>query len=103
MPECVLVEKLVAEGKRILQENGGNVDDLRLGFHWPPFNSVSHLHLHIISPASEMSLLQSIIFKPNSWWFATASILSNYQSSYNALFVFQANYVLENLPPPNKL
>ncbi|XP_076363843.1 uncharacterized protein LOC143253611 [Tachypleus tridentatus] len=33
-----------------------------LGYHWPPFTSVKHLHLHIIFPVSEMSVLSKLIF-----------------------------------------
>jgi diadenosine tetraphosphate (Ap4A) HIT family hydrolase len=35
--------------------------DYRLVFHVPPFNSVDHLHLHVIAPASEMSLFYRVI------------------------------------------
>ncbi|KAF7488559.1 Histidine triad nucleotide-binding protein 3 [Sarcoptes scabiei] len=45
-------------------------DDLLLGFHWAPFNSIEHLHLHVIYPFREMSLLRRWIFRPNSYWFA---------------------------------
>lgn len=62
-------------GKNVLRENGGDVNDILLGFHRPPFNSVGHLHLHIISPASQMTFLSRLIFKPNSWWFEQVSIL----------------------------
>ncbi|EDW78087.2 uncharacterized protein Dwil_GK24814 [Drosophila willistoni] len=51
-----------------------NVDannDTIIGFHIPPFISVSHLHLHGISPASEMSLLNKINFM-ESFWFKSA-------------------------------
>ncbi|KPM00431.1 histidine triad nucleotide-binding protein 3-like protein [Sarcoptes scabiei] len=41
-----------------------------LGFHWAPFNSIEHLHLHVIYPFREMSLLRRWIFRPNSYWFA---------------------------------
>ncbi|XP_018573539.1 histidine triad nucleotide-binding protein 3 isoform X2 [Anoplophora glabripennis] len=64
-----LLIKLMDNGKKVLRDNGGNVDDIRLGFHCPPFNSVAHLHLHVISPASEMSFLSQVVFKPNTWWF----------------------------------
>jgi hypothetical protein len=46
----------------------------RLGFHYPPFNSVQHLHLHAISPASSMSFVSRLIFRPGSWWFVSVSI-----------------------------
>ena len=32
-------------------------NDYKLCFHIPPFNSVDHLHLHVLAPASEMSWL----------------------------------------------
>ncbi|XP_066260286.1 adenosine 5'-monophosphoramidase HINT3-like [Euwallacea similis] len=67
-----LLERLISEGKKVIQEHGGNVNDLILGFHLPPFNTVDHLHLHLISPASSMSFLHKIMFMANSLWFATA-------------------------------
>ncbi|XP_060521022.1 adenosine 5'-monophosphoramidase HINT3-like [Cylas formicarius] len=66
-----LLNRLIEHGKRTVGDSGGDVQDLRLGFHLPPFNSVSHLHLHVISPASQMSILSRVIFKPNTWWFAS--------------------------------
>ncbi|CAG9864569.1 unnamed protein product [Phyllotreta striolata] len=68
----LLVERMMQVGKRILEENNGNLNDLRLGFHCPPFNSVGHLHMHVISPASEMSLYNKLIFQPNTYWFQSA-------------------------------
>ena len=62
------------KGKEVLIEKGGDVNDVRLGFHLPPFNSVSHLHLHVLSPASEISLIGRLIFRPNSWWFSSVSV-----------------------------
>lgn len=67
-----LLDTLMSEGKRILQEQGGDVNDCLLGFHLPPFNTVGHLHLHVIAPVSNLSFLQRWILKPNTWWFATA-------------------------------
>ncbi|XP_031347360.1 histidine triad nucleotide-binding protein 3 [Photinus pyralis] len=73
-----LVEKLMEVGKRVLQELGADVNDLRMGFHVPPFNSISHLHLHLITPTTGMGFLSRRIFQPNTWWFATAEyILAN--------------------------
>lgn len=65
------MEKLVSEGKRILLEKGANLNDVLMGFHWPPFNTVSHLHLHLISPASELGLMHRYMFKPNTLWFVS--------------------------------
>ncbi|VDI43754.1 Hypothetical predicted protein [Mytilus galloprovincialis] len=70
-----LVEKLISIGQQVLTEKKGDIDDTSYGFHWPPFNSISHLHLHVISPASSMSWFQRVIFRPNSFWFVTAEWL----------------------------
>lgn len=72
-----LVERLTAVGKEYLTKNGGSVDESRIGFHWPPFNSISHLHLHVIAPVRSMGLIASMIFRPNSLWFVTSDWLIN--------------------------
>ncbi|KAI4471299.1 aprataxin-related [Holotrichia oblita] len=70
-----LLMKMIDVGKSVLSQNNGNVDDMRLGFHWPPFNSISHLHLHVISPTSEMGFITSQIYKPDTLWFVTADYM----------------------------
>uniref|UniRef100_A0A8D9BG16 Adenosine 5'-monophosphoramidase HINT3 n=2 Tax=Cacopsylla melanoneura TaxID=428564 RepID=A0A8D9BG16_9HEMI len=67
-----LVQKMLDTGKRLMQEQGIPLDDVRYGFHWPPFYSIGHLHLHVIAPVSEMSFLSKLVFKPNTWWFVTS-------------------------------
>ncbi|XP_057651379.1 adenosine 5'-monophosphoramidase HINT3-like isoform X3 [Diorhabda carinulata] len=71
----LLVERLIEIGKKVLEENGGTIEDARLGFHLPPFNSINHLHLHVISPMSEMSFFSRLIFKPNTWWFQLRDVM----------------------------
>ncbi|KAK8394859.1 hypothetical protein O3P69_005967 [Scylla paramamosain] len=66
-----MVEKMIALSKEVLITQGGSTDTARLGFHWPPFHSVSHLHLHIIAPESEMGLIGRAMFKSSSFWFVT--------------------------------
>ena len=66
-----LLQKMVDTAERVLREQNADMSDIRLGFHWPPFHSVSHLHLHAISPTSDMGLMARMIFKPNSWWFVS--------------------------------
>ncbi|RWS31113.1 histidine triad nucleotide-binding protein 3-like protein [Leptotrombidium deliense] len=61
---------------------GGDLNDTLLGFHWPPFNSINHLHLHVISPKSEMSFFQRIIFRP-SFYFTTVESLIEWLSQKN--------------------
>uniref|UniRef100_A0A3P8XHJ1 Adenosine 5'-monophosphoramidase HINT3 n=1 Tax=Esox lucius TaxID=8010 RepID=A0A3P8XHJ1_ESOLU len=69
-----LVEKMVETGKKILQKNNVlDLSDVRFGFHWPPFCSVSHLHLHVLAPASQMGLMSSLFYRLNSYWFVTVS------------------------------
>lgn len=44
-------------------------DELSLGFHWPPFNSIGHLHMHAIAPVSKMGFLQRQMYRKDSWWY----------------------------------
>jgi diadenosine tetraphosphate (Ap4A) HIT family hydrolase len=77
-----LLNKLITTSKEILVEKGGDVEDIRLGFHLPPFNSISHLHLHVISPASQMSTISRLIFKPHTWWFTSVEqVLEKFSNS----------------------
>ena len=66
-----LVERLVEAGKKALFDTEADVNDALFGFHWPPFNSIDHLHLHVISPRSQMKFFARQIHRPNSFWFVT--------------------------------
>ncbi|KAL1259836.1 hypothetical protein QQF64_010413 [Cirrhinus molitorella] len=71
-----LVEKLVETGKEILQKNNvTDLSDVRFGFHWPPFCSVTHLHLHVLAPVSQMGFMSRLVYRLNSYWFITADQL----------------------------
>jgi diadenosine tetraphosphate (Ap4A) HIT family hydrolase len=69
--DATMLKNLVKLGTDYLEKQGVDVKDARLGFHWPPFHMVSHLHLHVIAPQSQMRWLSRAIFKPDSWWFKT--------------------------------
>jgi diadenosine tetraphosphate (Ap4A) HIT family hydrolase len=66
-----LVETLVTIGKQVLQEHNGDVSKARFGFHWPPFCSIPHLHLHVISPADGIRTFYWLtgVFSPSMPWF----------------------------------
>lgn len=67
-----LIERMVEIGKKILSEQGGNVDEARIGFHWPPFIFVKHLHLHVVSPESSMGWFsRNILYRVDSFAFVS--------------------------------
>uniref|UniRef100_A0A131XAW9 Adenosine 5'-monophosphoramidase HINT3 n=1 Tax=Hyalomma excavatum TaxID=257692 RepID=A0A131XAW9_9ACAR len=73
-----LVNRLIEIGKHVLEQRGGSTDSLRMGFHWPPFTSISHLHLHVIAPVAEMSMLARVIFMPGTPWFCLVEDAMDY-------------------------
>ncbi|XP_036943411.1 histidine triad nucleotide-binding protein 3-like isoform X2 [Acanthopagrus latus] len=67
-----LVERMVEMGRTVLEKNKvSNLDDVRFGFHIPPFSSVPHLHLHALAPASTMGFKSQLRYGPQSHWFIT--------------------------------
>ncbi|XP_056150593.1 adenosine 5'-monophosphoramidase HINT3-like [Lampris incognitus] len=67
-----LVEQMQEMGRSILEKNRvHDLEDIRMGFHLPPFSSVPHLHLHVLAPASQMSSRSLSRYGPQSYWFIT--------------------------------
>ncbi|XP_067097681.1 adenosine 5'-monophosphoramidase HINT3-like [Osmerus mordax] len=51
-----LVERMAEMGRCVLKDNNvTDPKDVRMGFHWPPYISIPHLHLHVLAPASQIS------------------------------------------------
>ncbi|XP_072307572.1 adenosine 5'-monophosphoramidase HINT3-like [Eucyclogobius newberryi] len=67
-----LMEQMKDMGMRMLQMNkASDLEDIRMGFHVPPFSSVPHLHLHVLAPFSQMSHRSMLRYGPQSHWFIT--------------------------------
>lgn len=63
--------------RQLLSSKGVNLDDVSYGFHWPPFTSIDHLHMHAIAPVSKMRIISKIIFKPINLWYCTVYMTKN--------------------------
>ncbi|XP_043677935.1 histidine triad nucleotide-binding protein 3 [Vespula pensylvanica] len=66
-----LYDKIVACVQLVMQKQGFDMNSTRTGFHWPPFNTVNHLHLHLISPVENMSIVKRMVFKLDTPWFVS--------------------------------
>ncbi|KAI4472965.1 hypothetical protein M0802_011715 [Mischocyttarus mexicanus] len=73
-----LYDKMVETVQTVTEQQGLNIESTRTGFYWPPFNTVNHLHLHIISPIENLSFIKQIMFKPGSPWFVNTDYVKSY-------------------------
>lgn len=70
---CFLVERMQNGMIQFLASKDVDISKAVIGFHVPPFISQNHLHLHGISPVSEMSFSDRISFMIPSFWFKSVS------------------------------
>lgn len=82
-----LVEHLEMAGKKVLVEAGGDIESARIGVHWPPVVFVSHIHLHILAPISQMKFLSRMLFRSDSLWFSSVEWLKNNLKSKSTVTV----------------
>jgi len=68
-----MVQGMYEYGKAYLQKSVKNeiVEDCLYGFHYPPFISIDHLHLHVIYPASSMNFTNANLFRKDTWHFVS--------------------------------
>lgn len=81
--DAELYDKMVATIDTIIQQQKLNPASTRTGFHWPPFNTVHHLHLHVISPVENMTFIKNRTFKPGSFWFVSTEYVKSYLTNQN--------------------
>lgn len=67
----VAVIEMQDQLKELLRSKGVDLEDVSYGFHWPPFVSVKHLHMHAIAPMSKMSFISRLVFKPINMWYCS--------------------------------
>ncbi|XP_043506316.1 histidine triad nucleotide-binding protein 3-like isoform X1 [Frieseomelitta varia] len=73
-----LYDRILSTVDIIAEQQGLDLTVTRTGFHWPPFNTISHLHLHVISPICNINFFKKFIFKPNSYWFVSTDYVKSY-------------------------
>ncbi|XP_058807297.1 adenosine 5'-monophosphoramidase HINT3-like [Phymastichus coffea] len=79
-----LYDKMVATVEIIIEKLDLEKNSTRTGFHWPPFTTVNHLHLHVISPIERMSYIKDWMFKPNSMWFVSTDYVKSQFKDMNS-------------------
>ncbi|XP_008554710.1 adenosine 5'-monophosphoramidase HINT3 [Microplitis demolitor] len=72
-----LYDKIVDTVEVVAAQQGLDLGATRTGFHWPPFNTVNHLHLHVIYPVEKMGFIKRQMFKPNSLWFVSTDYVKS--------------------------
>lgn len=79
--DAQLVKEMVAFGKQALLKhsdnkiNPNNPLEAIYCFHVPPWNSIDHLHLHVIGRPNEMSFKSWIKYFQNGYWCKSADTL----------------------------
>jgi diadenosine tetraphosphate (Ap4A) HIT family hydrolase len=77
-----LVRRMESVARAQLQEAGYTANESFVGFHVPPFISVPHLHMHVISPAAQIISRKRLKYVPGSCWFWTSTrVLEKLESS----------------------
>mmetsp|Transcript_17076 Transcript_17076/g.24955 ORF Transcript_17076/g.24955 Transcript_17076/m.24955 type:complete len:222 (+) Transcript_17076:99-764(+) len=76
-----LVQGLVDTGKEVVKQQGLEHHEVRHCFHVPPFNSIDHLHMHVIVNPKSMNWKNKKKFTPGFINYASAdSILTKLQN-----------------------
>ncbi|KAF9191270.1 hypothetical protein BGZ50_009485 [Haplosporangium sp. Z 11] len=63
-----LLEKMRLKGMDLLRERGHDPEESKMGFHVPPFNTVDHLHLHVLG-GTYKSKLRKLKYETGRMWY----------------------------------
>ncbi|KAI8601127.1 HIT-like domain-containing protein, partial [Dissophora ornata] len=63
-----LLEKMRQRGIELLKDHGHEPEASKLGFHVPPFNTVDHLHLHVLGGAMK-SNFRKLKYQTGRMWY----------------------------------
>lgn len=68
-----LVKEMRGYAQEVLTQQGVSSakESSLYGYHWPPFNTIQHLHLHAIGNRASMSFMARMAYMNNSMWFVT--------------------------------
>ncbi|KAG0320358.1 hypothetical protein BGZ99_004550 [Dissophora globulifera] len=69
-----LLEKMRLKGVDLLQDRGYEPQSSKLGFHVPPFNTVDHLHLHVLGGEMK-SKYRKLKYETGRMWYQDMSQL----------------------------
>jgi len=72
--DIVLIEEMHMFGKAFLTDavqNSEDLSDCRFGFHFPPYTSCDHLHLHVLCPSSSIKQIYTRKYEENTWYFVS--------------------------------
>ncbi|KAI8092517.1 HIT-like domain-containing protein [Halteromyces radiatus] len=75
-----LVQQMIGLGQQLLKEQGYEINDkdqIRLGFHVPPFNSVPHLHMHVIGGPFKNNWRKWKYMSGRIWYLEASTLLAH--------------------------
>ncbi|KAF9969810.1 Histidine triad nucleotide-binding protein 3 [Actinomortierella ambigua] len=70
-----VLKRMHAKGKEILAERGYDSSNSKLGFHVPPFNTIDHLHLHVLGGEYRNSFRRKKYESDRMWYMDMSQLL----------------------------
>lgn len=83
-----LVLEMEQELRNLYAKENIPSEKISFGFHWPPFISVAHLHMHGLAPTNQMNFLARWIFKPINYWFRTVLLIMKVLWRFSFIFPY---------------